>query len=126
MELGYRLQDERRACNISVEELANKTSMSIGSIRSYEQGRRIPSVTALKSLLTCLDLKGKWISETVWKSPDDEEYNLTPFRGGHTRRVQKENENLRVQTIREILDADSETLELINLVLRKTHSSSHN
>lgn len=120
--LGYLIQDKRRAKGVSVEELAEKTGLSVSTVRGLEQGRRLPSVTSLRPILDYLELELDWINESSFRLEDGTVYHLAAFKGGHARvtipRERTEvSESLRLRVIQKILDADLETVAAIDRLI---------
>lgn len=123
--LGYLLQDRRRAKGLSVEKVAEETSLSVGTIRALEQSRRRPSAASLRPILECLDLKLDWDDENTLRLDDGTVYNLALHKGGHPRvsspipsqELDGAPESMRLQVIQKILDADIETIAAINRLL---------
>jgi len=90
MSLGRFLQDARFKKNLSVEEVALKSQLSIGTIRACEQGRRFPSAASLRLVLSALDVdQSTWIDTVTWKHPiNGTIYDLAPI-GGAWPKIEK-------------------------------------
>lgn len=123
MHLGYYLQDERKEAKMSVEKLAELSSLSPGSIRAYEQGRRTPSAKSWKALEAHLEFQGQWLSSTAWQDGEGEIHHFAHSGGGHPRQIHHLTGNevaaIRLELIRTILTADIQTLHAINLLTSK-------
>lgn len=92
MSLGTWIQNERRQAGLSVTELATESGLSYGSIRAYEQGRRMPSVQAMNKLLVALDFQGAyWTTPTTWKDPvTGQLYDFARYPGDNRNSYHKE------------------------------------
>lgn len=124
MNLATHLQDRRHALKYSVDFVAEKTGLSVGTIRAYEQGRRIPSAVALKKLDEVLVLDGNWYNSTTWRwnvssDPDQSLLRLSLDKGFHGRQRpnKTEVETLRLALIQKILTADAKTLSAVDMLI---------
>lgn len=83
MNLGEWLQDRRMKLNLSVAQVSERTGLSIGTIRAYEQERRRPTVQSMNQLLVALDfLEPHWVTPTIWNNPDTGElYSFARYPG---------------------------------------------
>ena len=70
MNIGTHLSAVRRTKGYSVKSLAESAGVAEGTLRTYEQGRRVPSAPALKKLLRALSIfdQREWPEEHVWVS----------------------------------------------------------
>lgn len=124
--LGHLLQDARHASQMSVEQVAVAAELAVGSIRSYEQGRRVPSAAALKRIADAIGLKGEWVNPVVFRDEHGRVHNLAPIKGGHRRRMYEvsyessrdRTENIRLSLIRKVLTANLNTLTAIDQLLK--------
>jgi transcriptional regulator with XRE-family HTH domain len=128
MSIGRFLQDKRIQNNMSVEEVADKSKVSGGTVRAYEQGRRQPSVKALMALLEALEVtESTWIDTLTWKNPvDDVIYDLAPSRGGWSKNRKTSNYDpsvnlakIRLEAIEAILLADKTTLMAVITLIKR-------
>ena len=130
MSIGRFLQDTRIQRMMTVEEVSTKASLSVGTIRAVEQGRRIPSAKSLMDLLSALDVQDStWIDTVTWKDPtDDTVYDLAPVGGGwkKTRKTSVYNHDpsinlskVRLEAIEAILLADRLTLTAVITLLKR-------
>lgn len=126
--VGSYIQKIRREKGLRVEEVASGSGLSVGTIRSVEQGRRNPSVEALRSIFGALDMPEdeQGIEEGIWTNPDtDEKLALVPFAGFNKHVYVKKNvgtrseEDLRTRAMRLVMDSDEETLSAIVTLLSR-------
>lgn len=54
--MGARLKRLRKDAHLSQEQLADATGLPVGSIRNYEQGRRVPRLDAAARLAKALSV----------------------------------------------------------------------
>ena len=57
MSVGKNIKRYRKTANLSQQDLADKTGLSIGTIQGYEQERYLPKYENLKKLAATLDCK---------------------------------------------------------------------
>jgi transcriptional regulator with XRE-family HTH domain len=75
VKFGERLQELRGAADISQQELADKSDLSVWVIRDLEQGRRLPTFPTLRRLTIGLRL-----SLSAWDGLEDEKDHAKPAR----------------------------------------------
>lgn len=133
MSLGRFLQDKRIRLQLTVEEVAVKANVSVGTVRAVEQGRRTPSVKSMTGLLSALDItESTWVDSVTWQDPlTFLNYNLAPKAGGwpndkktadYTVSESKHMTDLartRIEAIELILATDRETLMAVITLLKK-------
>ena len=56
MNLNELIKEYRQASNLTQQELATKSNLSIATIRKYESGERIPKYSSLESLATIFNI----------------------------------------------------------------------
>jgi transcriptional regulator with XRE-family HTH domain len=122
MSIGRFIQDLRVHQGLSVEDVAIKANVSVGTLRACEQGRRLPSAMSLKRMLSALgEFESTWIDTVTWKNPlDGEIFVLVPMKGGHkekgtykTKNKVDNTSNIRLEAIEAILTTDIDTLKAI-------------
>lgn len=115
--LGRLIQGKRRSMGLKVETVAEQTQLSVGTIRAIEQGRRMPSATSLKKVLPVLDLAGVWVGSTTWQY-NELVVELAAYPGYNgVKGSCLDQDNIRVEVMRKILDADAETLKFVHRLL---------
>jgi len=63
--IGKRIKDIRKANNLTINELANRASVSNGLISRIENGRTIPSLPVLLDLIQSLEIDASYFFEGV-------------------------------------------------------------
>ena len=63
--IGKRIKDIRKENNLTINELANRASVSNGLISRIENGRTIPSLPVLLDLIQSLDIDASYFFEGV-------------------------------------------------------------
>lgn len=129
MKLGKIVQDARREKKLKVEDVSDKTNLSVGTIRAVEQGRRMPSSQAMERLDDYLRLGGHWIDSFTYADFEGEVHFLNESDGTIRRKnrfteavddiTSSADENdLRIRLIRKLLTADVDTLKAIDLLVK--------
>jgi transcriptional regulator with XRE-family HTH domain len=130
MSIARYLQDVRLQKNLTVEEVATKANISVGSVRAYEQDRRKPSAKSLIGLLSALDVESHWIDNVTWQNPlDDTIHDLAPIGGGwpknrktsdYTKRDPSVSiAKIRLEAIDAILKADTSSVKAVITLLKR-------
>lgn len=124
--LGRYLQARRFDLNLSIAAVSRLSDVAPGTLRAYEQGRRLPSVAALNRLFVALDLEDQiWVDANTWEHPETHDtYVLAsgPGGGGVKRGPMPKDEldALRIDAIAQILTVDTETLKAIITLLKRS------
>lgn len=127
MRLGNLLQDRRRELKLTVESVAESSSMAVGTIRAYEQSRRMPSVEALRSVLDALALDYTVLTPHIIQVGQDT-YELAAVKGGNSLWPNTDEsdvpcaddadvETIRLRVVRKVLYADMRIIQAIDLLL---------
>lgn len=118
--LGNLIQSQRRKMGLKVEDLAERTNLSVGTIRAIEQGRRTPSVEAFAKIETILDIEdGQWIESDTWVDPSGNQHVLALMPGGKPRVPKSQDIRLtRFLLIEKIMEADEETVAALDWLLK--------
>jgi transcriptional regulator with XRE-family HTH domain len=78
MRFGEKLQELRKTTELTQEAFAERLGLTVGAVRDYEQGRRLPSWPVAVRIAHILGVSVDVFSECDELTPTDEEPPATP------------------------------------------------
>ena len=94
------LKDMRRICGFKQEELAERADLNLFTLRSYEQGKRIPRAKQMEALCEALGITSTVLTKHYFGSPDQAIHYLFAIAGAANLTPEKDEETgprLRIQ-----------------------------